>query len=146
MNRKAVRHRNIPIFIPHLGCPNLCVFCNQRSISGKQSFDVKSVKAEIEAALDTIPADCEVEIAYFGGSFTGIDRESFARRTAMALASIVRISAWSCCFLSIRVGKYLRYILSASFCTFNSFLVNLIFAKTAIPLTLQARRHRQYPI
>ena len=75
MNRKAVRHRNIPIFIPHLGCPNLCVFCNQRSISGKQSFRVESVKSEIEAALDTIPADCEVEIAYFGGSFTGIDRE-----------------------------------------------------------------------
>lgn len=75
MNRKAVRHRNIPIFIPHLGCPNLCVFCNQRSISGKQSFRVESVKLEIEAALDTIPSDCEVEIAYFGGSFTGIDRE-----------------------------------------------------------------------
>ena len=29
---------------------------------------------EIEGALATIPSDCEVEIAYFGGSFTGIDR------------------------------------------------------------------------
>ena len=26
----------IPIFVPHLGCPNDCVFCNQRSISGQK--------------------------------------------------------------------------------------------------------------
>ena len=68
-------HRNIPIFIPHLGCPNTCVFCNQRSISGKQSFSPESVREEIDAALATIPCDAEVEIAYFGGSFTGIERD-----------------------------------------------------------------------
>ena len=70
-----IKHRNIPIFIPHLGCPNMCVFCNQRSISGKQSFCRENVVREIDEALSTIPQDCEVEIAYFGGSFTGIDRE-----------------------------------------------------------------------
>ncbi|MBQ8408158.1 MAG: radical SAM protein [Clostridia bacterium] len=69
------KHKNIPIFIPHLGCPNTCVFCNQRSISGKQSFCKESVKREIDAALATVSPDSEVEIAYFGGSFTGIDRE-----------------------------------------------------------------------
>ncbi len=53
----------------------MCVFCNQRSISGKVCFERESVVREIEAALRTIPSDCEVEIAYFGGSFTGIDRE-----------------------------------------------------------------------
>ena len=68
-------HKNIPIFIPHLGCPNMCVFCNQRSISGHKSFDRESVKSQIWEALKTIPADAEVEIAYFGGSFTGIERE-----------------------------------------------------------------------
>ncbi len=52
----------------------MCVFCNQRSISGKQSFSRESVIGDIDAALATIPADAEVEIAYFGGSFTGIDR------------------------------------------------------------------------
>jgi len=72
---KRKNHRNIPIFIPHLGCPNMCVFCNQRSISGKQSFCRDSVKREIDEALSTIEKDAEVEIAYFGGSFTGIDRE-----------------------------------------------------------------------
>jgi histone acetyltransferase (RNA polymerase elongator complex component) len=74
MKDKTAKHRNIPIFIPHLGCPNMCVFCNQRSISGKQSFRKESVIDEINEALETIPADCEVEIAFFGGSFTGIDR------------------------------------------------------------------------
>ena len=53
----------------------MCVFCNQRSISGKQRFNRESVIEEIDSALSTIPADAEVEIAYFGGSFTGIDRE-----------------------------------------------------------------------
>ena len=25
----------IPIFVPHLGCPNQCTFCNQKKISGQ---------------------------------------------------------------------------------------------------------------
>lgn len=70
-----MKHVNIPIFIPHLGCPNNCVFCNQRSISGKQSFVRESVDQEIKNALSTISEECETEIAFFGGSFTGIDRE-----------------------------------------------------------------------
>ncbi|MBQ8850163.1 MAG: radical SAM protein [Clostridia bacterium] len=68
------RHINIPIFIPHLGCPNNCVFCNQRSISGHMSFDPASVEREIDEALTTVGEDDECEIAFFGGSFTGIDR------------------------------------------------------------------------
>ena len=70
-----MRHVNIPIFIPHLGCPNQCVFCNQRTISGVDEFSADSVIPIIEGALSTVSADDEVEIAFFGGSFTGIDRE-----------------------------------------------------------------------
>ncbi len=66
-------HVNIPIFIPHLGCPNDCVFCNQRIISGVQEFDPKSVVTIIEEALLTIGDGVSSEIAFFGGSFTGID-------------------------------------------------------------------------
>lgn len=69
------KHINIPIFIPHLGCPNNCVFCNQRSISGHQSFDRSSVDTEIKNVLSTLTGDAYREIAFFGGSFTGIDRE-----------------------------------------------------------------------
>ena len=67
-------HRNIPIFIPHMGCPNQCVFCNQRSISGCREFRIEDVTQQIEAALATISEGTETEIAFFGGSFTGIDR------------------------------------------------------------------------
>ena len=68
------RHRNIPVFIPHLGCPHQCVFCNQRSISGCLRFDESAVPGQIESALETIPPGCDCQIAFFGGSFTGIDR------------------------------------------------------------------------
>ena len=74
-----MRHINIPIFIPHLGCPNDCVFCNQRSISGKTDFCEENIDAEIEEALSTCGATDEAEIAFFGGSFTGIDRELMIR-------------------------------------------------------------------
>lgn len=74
-----MRHVNIPIFIPHLGCPNNCVFCDQRKISGCISFDESGVKAQIEEVLSTLCPDDEAEIAFFGGSFTGIDRELMIR-------------------------------------------------------------------
>lgn len=71
-----MRHINIPIFIPHLGCPNDCVFCNQRKISGTMCFDKRNVKEEIESFLSTVDTEfCDVQLAFFGGSFTGIDRE-----------------------------------------------------------------------
>ena len=69
------RRVNIPIFIPHVGCPNACVFCNQRSISGQLDFDAAEVDGKIAQALSTIGEQDECEIAFFGGSFTGIDRD-----------------------------------------------------------------------
>ena len=67
-------HANIPVFIPHMGCPNQCVFCNQRAISGKQSFCMDAVTEQIESVLATIKPETQCEIAFFGGSFTGIDK------------------------------------------------------------------------
>lgn len=68
-------HVNIPIFIPHLGCPNTCVFCNQRTISGVYEFKLSEIREQIELALSTIRESQSAEIAFFGGSFTGIDRD-----------------------------------------------------------------------
>lgn len=70
-----MRHVNIPIFIPHLGCPNDCIFCNQHTISGCKDFDAGLVECEIAASLETIGESAEVQIAFFGGSFTGIGEE-----------------------------------------------------------------------
>lgn len=70
-----MRHVNIPVFIPHLGCPHDCVFCNQRIISGTEEFHPGSVRDIIGEALSTVNDGDDCEIAFFGGSFTGIDRE-----------------------------------------------------------------------
>jgi len=72
-------HKNVPIFIPHMGCPHCCVFCDQRTISGHTTFEVEAVEAQIEAALRTIPQGYKNEIAYFGGSFTAIGRSLMIR-------------------------------------------------------------------
>lgn len=69
-----MRHINIPIFIPHLGCPNQCIFCNQRYISGTVEFDISTVRKTIDEVLGTVTDKDTCEIAFFGGSFTGIDR------------------------------------------------------------------------
>ncbi len=74
-----MRHVNIPVFIPHLGCPNNCVFCDQRKISGCTFFDEAGVEKEIKQALSTLSREDDVEIAFFGGSFTGIDRDLMLR-------------------------------------------------------------------
>lgn len=68
------KHINIPLFIPHMGCPNQCVFCDQHTISGTCSFLREKARDTIEAVLATVPNDTLCEIAFFGGSFTGIER------------------------------------------------------------------------
>ena len=66
----------IPIFIPHLGCNNECVFCNQRKITGiDTSVTVDDVDNIINEHLDYFKNNKnnkKIEIAFFGGSFTGI--------------------------------------------------------------------------
>lgn len=68
------RHINIPIFVPHLGCPHDCIFCNQTKISGAaHHFDEAAVRAQIDTYTQSIGENTQVEIAFFGGSFTGIE-------------------------------------------------------------------------
>lgn len=69
--------RTIPIFIPHVGCKNECVFCNQRRISGQQKVVTpEDVKNQIIDSLTIYKKDDKiVEVAFFGGSFTGIEKE-----------------------------------------------------------------------
>ncbi len=65
----------IPIFVPHLGCPHQCSFCNQKDITGQQKqVTANDVKQTIEFYLKNFKDDSKyVEVAFFGGSFTGID-------------------------------------------------------------------------
>lgn len=67
----------IPIFIPHKGCPNNCIFCNQRKISGQiDDVTVEDVDNIIKKHLSYYNNSKKIEIAFFGGSFTGIDIKS----------------------------------------------------------------------
>ena len=67
----------IPIFVPHLGCPNNCTFCNQKIISGEtKEITPDDVKKTVEFYLESFKEKNKyTEIAFFGGSFTGIEIE-----------------------------------------------------------------------
>lgn len=67
----------IPIFVPHLGCPNDCTFCNQKKISGQTKMvTAEDVRNTIEYYLKNFEDNNKyIEVAFFGGSFTGIETE-----------------------------------------------------------------------
>ena len=71
----------IPIFIPHRGCKNECVFCNQRKISGEtRDVTEDDVRQEIEKYLEMYKDTTrKKQIAFFGGSFTGLEIEDQIR-------------------------------------------------------------------
>ncbi|WP_366921624.1 radical SAM protein [Metallumcola ferriviriculae] len=72
MNKK---HYIIPIFVPHLACPHRCSFCDQHAISGAASQpEPAAVKEIVNTYLQTIPSEAIKEIAFFGGSFTGLPK------------------------------------------------------------------------
>lgn len=67
-------HANISIFVPHVGCPNQCSFCNQYCITGHTAAPtVDDVRVAVKTAVASgVSSECE--IAFFGGSFTAIER------------------------------------------------------------------------
>ena len=71
------KHSNISVFVPHIGCPNKCSFCNQFSITAcSKAPDEKDIINAVEVAKGSKNYDPETtELAFFGGSFTAIDRE-----------------------------------------------------------------------
>ena len=80
------KHAIIPIFIPHRGCPNDCVFCNQRKITARQdTVTPETARQTMETWLTTLDGVETVEVAFFGGSFTGI---------IPASSAAARSSAW----------------------------------------------------
>lgn len=62
-----------------MGCPNICSFCNQHTISSTRSAPTAEQVDELLSKAYERIADEEkrmnTEIAFFGGSFTAIDRE-----------------------------------------------------------------------
>ena len=69
-----MKHANISLFVPHMGCPHQCSFCNQKTISGSVR---ELTSAEVTETLNKAVSDGvdphNTEIAFFGGSFTAIE-------------------------------------------------------------------------
>lgn len=72
-----MKHINVALFVVHKGCPHMCSFCNQRSISGS-SKDVTpdDVHEAAHTAIRSLSQNEAAggEIAFFGGSFTMVER------------------------------------------------------------------------
>lgn len=63
----------IPFFITHAGCPNQCVFCNQKNITGERTVpEPASLPQQIERYLGIRTSDASAQIAFYGGSFTAL--------------------------------------------------------------------------
>ncbi len=82
-----MKQTNLSIFIPHKGCPNTCSFCNQRFISGSgRAPSPDEVRAILAGQVNILAqSGLKAEIAFFGGSFTAVDKEY--RRALLYAAS-----------------------------------------------------------
>ena len=69
----SARASILPVFVPHIGCPHRCVFCNQDRIAGSAE---RVCGDTVRALLASVPAaDVKRELAFYGGSFTSIPEQ-----------------------------------------------------------------------
>lgn len=98
----------IPIFIMQSGCPNRCIFCNQKIAAGafKPEITRDFFNAEVDSYLQWNKDKLRtVEIAFYGGSFTNLaeDRQK-------------QLLSWACDYIkkgkveSIRISTRPDYI------------------------------------
>lgn len=119
------RKRILPVFIPHLGCPHHCVFCNQNAITGQDySVTVEMVKDELESAGCRTDMNCDsdpYELAFYGGSFTAIPEN--VQRELLSVVQPYRKSGW---IRSIRCSTRPDAIFSDNLQTLREFGVDTI--------------------
>ncbi len=85
----------IPLFLAHQGCPHRCVFCNQYSITG-QAGGAQLAAGVVAETIDTWLArprrlaDRPVQVAFYGGSFTGLAPDTQAELLQAVAPYLVR--------------------------------------------------------
>ncbi len=68
-------HANVSVFVPHIGCPHKCSFCNQNTITGSTHIPhAGDVISACETAIKSGAILSDTEIAFFGGSFTAVPK------------------------------------------------------------------------
>ncbi len=92
-------HANVALFVPHIGCPHRCVFCDQCAISGSETpLTPEDVKNACTTAFKSLGERVkDAEIAFFGGSFTAIDRAYMLSLLTEAYACVTQMG-----FMGIR--------------------------------------------
>lgn len=128
-----MKHANVALFVPHNGCPHKCSFCNQKSITGRQSQpSPQDVRNAVEVAKASLREETRnAEIAFFGGSFTAIER-SYMISLLEAAAPFVKDGT----FAGIRISTRPDYI--------NSEILEILkgYGVTAIELGAQSMDDR----
>lgn len=95
-----MKHNNIAIFIPHVGCKNQCSFCNQHTISGTiKPPNETEIREILQKASDEITDKSNTEIAFFGGSFTAIDKDYMIMLLSVANEFVLKYN-----FCGIRIS------------------------------------------
>lgn len=79
-----MRTKILPLFIPQVGCPHQCLFCNQHAITEAALPSPAAITAELDTYLAHCPPTARVEIAFFGGSFTLLPHERMVAYLAAA--------------------------------------------------------------
>ena len=67
----------VPLFIPHMGCPHRCIFCNQHAITGQshQALSPDRIQAEVTCFLRYAKKQpAFTQISFFGGNFLGLGK------------------------------------------------------------------------
>ncbi len=62
----------VPVFVPHLGCPHSCVFCDQHRITGQETPAVPETVIQAMRQTAALPYGAKRQLEFYGGSFTAI--------------------------------------------------------------------------
>lgn len=118
----------IPIFISHQGCPHHCIFCDQYTITGQpgssgQPVTPETVRNTVEHWLKRSRKDKkqEVQVAFYGGSFTGLP-EPRQRELLQGVQSYIRGGQVD----SIRISTRPDYVNEAIIALLREYSVNIV--------------------
>jgi histone acetyltransferase (RNA polymerase elongator complex component) len=75
--RKTMTYKIFPVFIPFVACPHRCIYCNQNRITNTTSIDWDITLHHIANFIQRY-SSIDKEIAFFGGSFTGLSTEQMS--------------------------------------------------------------------
>ena len=70
----------IPVFLPWAGCKSRCIYCNETALTGLECFkpddyNEEALDRQVESYLSYSKDPKTVQIAFFGGTFSNLEKE-----------------------------------------------------------------------